>query len=98
MEYPEFRRHVGKANLTINEFAGYLDVQPSSVSNYARKGRVPPAYAALAVLMGDAADRGVDFRAVLVRFGVHSARARGNVLSLHAVQSARAASSKNKAI
>lgn len=96
MEYVEFRRHIGKANLTINEFAGYLDVRPSSVSNHARNGRVPPAYAVLAVLMGDAADHGVDFRAVLARFGIRSIRARGNVRSLHAVRSMRAASSKSE--
>lgn len=86
MDYREFRRHLGKADLTINEFSDYLNIRPSSVSNYASRGRVPPAYAALAVLMGDAADHGVDYRAVLARFGIRSRRLPKNV---HALDEAR---------
>lgn len=70
MDYIEFRRHLGKAGLTINEFAALLQIQPSSVSNYSQKEAVPRAYAVLAVVLGDAADRGIDFREVLGRFGL----------------------------
>lgn len=76
MEYTEFRRHLGKAGLTINEFAAFIEVFPSSVSNYARKGIVPIEYAVIAVLLGDAADRRVDFREILSQFGL-----RGRILS-----------------
>ncbi|ORE89463.1 hypothetical protein ATO7_06270 [Oceanococcus atlanticus] len=71
MDYGEFRRHIGKAGLTVNDFAGYMGVSPNSVSNYARRGNVPRTYAMLAVLMGDAADRGIDFQAILNRFSIY---------------------------
>lgn len=70
MTYEEFRRHLGKAGLSINAFASLIEVTPSAVSNYAQKERVPSHYAALAVLLGDAADNNVDFRALLARFGI----------------------------
>src|SRR4051812_31927205 len=69
MDYEEFRRHVGKAGLNINEFAALVDVTPSSISNYAKKGRVPRHYALLAILLGDAAENRFDFRALFARFG-----------------------------
>lgn len=70
MDYTEFRRHLGKAGLTINEFAALLTVKPSSVSNYSARPPVPIKYALLAVLLGDMADRGIDFRGVLSRYGI----------------------------
>ena len=73
MEYSEFKRHLGKAALSVNEFASLIDVQPSSISNYAKKPAVPSTYAALAVILGDMRDRGLDFREVLTRFGIHIA-------------------------
>lgn len=84
MDYAEFRRHLGKAGLTVNAFAGYMGVTPSSVSNHARRGQVPRSYAILAVLMGDAADRGVDFSSVLRRFAIFPVPQPNNVHSLPA--------------
>ena len=89
MDYHEFRRHLGKANLTVNEFAGYLGVQPSSVSNYAKRPSVPRAYAVMAVLLGDLADRAIDPQSVLGRFGIHPIQHGKNVHSLDAARSAR---------
>lgn len=56
--------------MTINEFAAYLGVRPASVSNYSKRHEVPRSYAALAVMFGDAADRGVAVSEVLGRYGV----------------------------
>jgi predicted transcriptional regulator len=70
MIYSEFKRHLGKAGLTVNEFAALLHLQPSSVSNYAKKIAVPQTHAVIAVALGDAADRGVDFRETLARYGL----------------------------
>lgn len=75
MEYAEFRRHLGKAGVTVNEFAAFVEVRPNSISNYSKKNVVPAEYAVIAVLIGDAADRGIDFREILSRFG-----ARGRIL------------------
>jgi hypothetical protein len=70
MLYPEFRRHLGKAGMTINEFAAYLCVQPASVSNYSKSGSVPRTYAIVAIFLGEAADRGADSARLLESFGV----------------------------
>lgn len=70
MEYVEFRRHLGKAGLTVNQFAAYLGVRPASISNYSKVGIVPQTYAILVVLLGDAVDRGVSIPQLLGRFGV----------------------------
>lgn len=70
MLYPEFRRHLGKAGMTINEFAAYLGIRPASVSNYSKSGSVPRAYAIIAILLGEAADRGVNSAQLLGNFGV----------------------------
>lgn len=71
MDYTEFKRHLGKGGLSLTQFASLVDVSPTAVTNYASKGSVPRHYAVLAVLLGDAADNGSDFRAVLSRFGLH---------------------------
>lgn len=70
MEHDEFRRHLGKAAVSVGEFASLLGVRANSISNYAKKGVVPRTHALVAVLLGDAADRKVDFRAVLKRYGI----------------------------
>lgn len=70
MLYAEFRRHLGKAGMTINDFAAYLCIRPASVSNYSKSGSVPRAYAIIAILLGEAADRGVNSAQLLENFGI----------------------------
>lgn len=71
MDYQEFRRQLGKAGMTVNEYAALLHVRPSSISNYAKKGFVPQSHAIIAVAVGDAGDRGTAFLALLARYGVY---------------------------
>ncbi|MDO9480794.1 MAG: hypothetical protein Q8K34_09640 [Hydrogenophaga sp.] len=70
MLYAEFRRHLGKAGMTINDFAAYLCIRPASVSNYSKSGSVPRTYAIIAILLGEAADRGVNGVQLLGNYGV----------------------------
>lgn len=70
MLYAEFRRHLGKAGMTINGFAGYLGVRPASVSNYSKFGEVPRNYAIIAILLGETVDRGANVPELLGSFGV----------------------------
>lgn len=91
MKYQEFRRHLGKAGMTVNQFAEFLAITATSVSNYARKESVPRSHACLAILMGDAGDRGVDFRAVLARYGMRPVREAPNVHSIEDARSAKLA-------
>lgn len=72
VNYKEFRRHLGKAGLTINEFSALIRVRPNSISNYAKKENVPDEYAVIAVLVGEAADHGMDFRNALAKFGIRT--------------------------
>lgn len=77
MEYPEFSRHVGKAGLKLKEFAELVRMQPSSISNLAKKKAVPSHLAIFAVLMGEMAEAGVDFRQPLSRLDIVPKKSRG---------------------
>ena len=96
MHYAEFRRHLGKAGMTINDFAAYLGVRPASVSNYSKPGSVPRTYAIIAILLGDAADRGINAAELLANFGVlpRAVPTGSNVEQLDMFRAARATSAK----
>ncbi|WP_313631844.1 XRE family transcriptional regulator [Massilia timonae] len=66
MTYEEFQRHIGKAGLKLYEFAHLMGMNPISISNKRRQG-VPTHLAVIAVLLGEMAERGIDFRELLAR-------------------------------
>ncbi len=72
MDYSEFRRHLGKAGLSVGEFASLIEIRPASVSNYRKKPDVPRSYAVIAVVLGHIADNGGDFRALLTKFEINT--------------------------
>ena len=86
MDYTEFKRHLGKAGLSVNQFAGYLGIKPSAVSNHCKDSNVPRGYAIAVVLMGDARDRGADFETTLRRFGIYSDIPGQNVRSIRSAR------------
>lgn len=77
MDYEEFRRQLGKAGLTVKGFAELLKLNKSSISNYAQKGVVPMHLAVIAVLLGEMAERKIDFREVLSRIEITPNKPRG---------------------
>lgn len=77
MTYAEFQRHVGKAGLTIKSFAELIRMNRISLSNYAKQGEVPSHLAVIAALLGEMADRGIDYRAVLSRIDITPKKPRG---------------------
>lgn len=77
MTYEEFQRQVGKAGLTMKAFAALICMNPISLSNYARQGDVPAHLAIIAALLGEMADKGLDYRAVLVRLELTAKKPRG---------------------
>jgi len=81
MEYGEFRRQLGKAGVTVREFAGLVGVRSASLTNYARAGRVPAHWAVAAALVAEMAECGLDFRPALARLGLAPKRPRGAALS-----------------
>lgn len=77
MNYKEFRRQLGKAGLTIKEFAELIKQTPNSITNHAAEGEVPSHLAIIAALMGAMADASVDFRATLNQIEYEPSKPRG---------------------
>jgi hypothetical protein len=77
MTYDEFRRQIGKAGLTVKEFAELIKQTPNSITNYAKQDEVPPHLAIIAALMADMAEAGSDFRATLTRIQFDASKPRG---------------------
>jgi hypothetical protein len=61
MPYTEFQRLVGKAGLSIKEFAALLDMKPNSITNYSKQGVVPTHIAVIIALISTMKDEGLDF-------------------------------------
>ena len=61
MPYSEFQRLVGKAGLTIKEFAKLLGMNPNSLTNYKKVGVIPHHIAITISLMSSMKDNGMDF-------------------------------------
>lgn len=77
MTYDEFQRHIGKAGLSLKEFAQLIRVNRVSISNLSKKGEVPSHLAVIACLMGEMADRQIDFRPALAAIDIAPRKARG---------------------
>ncbi len=77
MNYKEFRRQLGKAGLTVKEFAELIKQTPNSITNHAAEGEVPSHLAIIAALMGGMADASVDFRATLSQIEYKPSKPRG---------------------
>ena len=77
MTYDEFQRHIGKAGLTLKEFARLIRVNRVSISNLSKKGEVPSHLAVIACLLGEMADRRIDFRPALESLDIAPRKARG---------------------
>lgn len=76
MNYEEFVRHVGKAGLRLNEFAGLVGMTPKSLSNYRKVDKVPGHLAMIAALLGEMAERGIDYREILSRIDISPKKSR----------------------
>lgn len=61
MPYTEFQRLIGKAGLSIKEFAALLDMKPNSITNYSKQGVVPTHIAVIVALISTMKDEGLDF-------------------------------------
>jgi hypothetical protein len=77
MTYDEFLRQMGKAGLTIRQFAELVKMNRISLSNYAKKGEVPSHLAVIAVLVGEMGERKIDFKALLKNIDIDPKKPRG---------------------
>lgn len=73
----EFLRQVGKSGLSVKAFAELLFMNRVSISNLSKMGEVPVHLAVIAALMGEMADKGLDFRIVLTRIKIEPRTAKG---------------------
>lgn len=65
MPYEEFQRLIGKAGLSIKEFAELLGMRPNSITNYNKVGYVPSHLAVIVSLISTMKDDGFDFYPIL---------------------------------
>ena len=72
MPYTEFQRLVGKAGLSIKEFAALLDMKPHSIPNYSQQGVVPTHIAVIVALISTMKDEGVDFYPIFEKIKSYS--------------------------
>lgn len=77
MIYDEFKRQVGKAGLTLQEFADLIKMHRNSVTNCSKQGEVPSHLAVIASLMGEMAEYDIDFRNTLARIDIEPKKPRG---------------------
>lgn len=77
MSYDEFKRLLGKAGLSIKDFADLMRISCNSVSNYASKGTVPTHLAIAVTLMSEMAEAKLDFRSALQLLQLKDKKSRG---------------------
>jgi len=77
MTYDEFLRQLGKAGLTVREFAEAVRMNRNSVTNLAKQAGVPSHLAVIATLMGVLADHHIEFLDELARIEIKPKKPRG---------------------
>jgi hypothetical protein len=77
MTYAEFQRQIHKAGLSLLQFAELTKMNRISLSNQKKKGDVPSHWAVIAVLLGEMAERQIDFREILSRIEIAPKKPRG---------------------
>lgn len=65
MRYDDFKRQLGRAGISGRGFSRLVKLHPNSLTNYARTGAVPAHWAIIATLIGEMAERGIDYHAVI---------------------------------
>ena len=78
MTYQEFQRQIGKAGLTICQFAELIKMNRASISNYAQKGTVPSHLAVISVLLGEMAEHQINFHEILSKIEISRKKPRGS--------------------
>jgi transcriptional regulator with XRE-family HTH domain len=69
MPYSEFQRLIGKAGLTIKEFAELLGMNPNSITNYHKVGVIP---SHIAIIISSMKENGIDFYKVFEKVKEYS--------------------------
>jgi hypothetical protein len=76
MKYEELVRNIGKAGLTVKEFAELLKAKPNSITNLKSKGKVPKNLGIIAVLLGEMVDKGIEYKDLFDKLNLQEQKAR----------------------
>ena len=77
MDYEELVRNIGKAGLTIKEFAELIKANPNSITNLSNKEKkVPKNLAIIAMLLGELVDNQIDYKPLFEKLDLESQKAR----------------------
>ena len=77
MDYKELVRNIGKAGLTIKEFAELIKANPNSITNLSNKEKkVPKNIAIIAMLLGELVDNKIDYKPLFKRLNLKPQKAR----------------------
>ena len=72
MSFSYFHRLIGKAGLSIKEFAELLGMKPNSITNYSKQGVVPTHIAVIVALISTMKDEGLDFYPIFEKIKSYS--------------------------
>lgn len=78
MSYDEFIAELGKAGLTVRDFAALLGMRANSVSNYSKRGEVSSHLGIIAALLAELRLSGVPYERVFDRVDVSKKKSRGS--------------------
>jgi len=78
MDYEEFTRNIRKAGLTIKEFAHLIKTNPNSITNLSQKEQMPKNLAIIAVLLGEIADKGIEYKSLFEKMDLQPQKARNS--------------------
>ena len=76
MDYEEFVRNIRKTGLTIKEFANLIKTNPNSITNLSTKEKMPKNLAIIAVLLGEIADKGIEYKYLFEKMDLQPQKAR----------------------
>ncbi|WP_141047548.1 XRE family transcriptional regulator [Aliarcobacter cryaerophilus] len=76
MNYDELIRNIGKAGLSVKEFAILLKANPNSITNIKKKESVPKNLGIIAVLLGEMVDKGLDYKHLFEKLNLHEQKRR----------------------
>ena len=65
MKYEAFKVELKRAKLSVKAFAEILDMNPTSITNYRRRGTVPKHLATIVVLLAALTERGISYHEIL---------------------------------
>lgn len=78
MTYEQFLRELGKAGLSVREFADLVKMNKNSISNYSCRGEIPEHLAIIAALLGEMREHSINFYSVFDRIDIEPKKPRGN--------------------